>query len=1082
MPRKGNPGNIRAGAGKRTPDKGNLTINTVSTTPTVGWLGDSPEAEVTAIDGLEGGAPGLKAHVNYPKNAHPAATISIDPYPPLYLGEDVNAALDELAALIPPMPPVVGRWSKFVEVSGIPDWGVLKLNESPLDTRGGFVFWQTGNADSEIYPYYWYPPHPAQEYPPFTPEGTHGPLQDQGGGDPATDPIFNVTDIPYDGGGPGDTYAGAFTRAGTDLVKTARVMEFIAPNRPVVVSGVVFPADRGVLALLHWPPNGGWPEFLAQPLTDRCAAALLLGGGLLDGLDGLPGGIFSVGAEGGFPGYPYDPFSFPGQATGQFDLREIHTGLFSSDFPPPKGGSPLPWPYDTANPAGGQVRLGTDPEAGIVPVPNGIPILGGTTVARGGGDDNNFFRYRLPYWDDYTNAGLKYSPPEELLRWYTKPAVALDPGDPLLLAGNYPNLPKKYWAFQLARFRHRFLLQSVGVGGLVESGDYVLVHFKEEEFFERVVRDGEYPYQDWLYSPMLETWSKPSDPTNVSLVPAQIDGAAPAYHTIRGAIAEDEDAVAVPTFTSNAWDFGRVPDMVMRVSGVAYFLPLQLAVPAPSFQIVSLALSIDDLFKFSYRTHDLASDQIHNPNPLFLSLSPFSHTTEITDWIDVPGGFVTDPTQQVRRQRVEFRFEDLGPYDQFTPPISTDTATVTLVGQINFAGDLAAPVFMTDANVRAFIRRPVGHRNPLTAVFPTTGQLLAQSIPAKILFHSTRHDGVTDPTYGNFVNAGVVLPGLETVEKDVTEKFLDETYRWHSRWLGVTPVANRSNLIGPGLSGTAGVPTPITDLPVRAGSAAGAPYNGASWCVSTYYVINLTLIFPTDMSTEAQVAGIPDRNPPVTDGVTSPTPSAGLLMFPQKGYVAGYRPDSALGDITLSQPDYSVAAGDREYVRAFDTAFSRSTAPCPHSAGQPYFSIRIHGVKLENFAYAGYVPGGAKGLSIYAKVPGSTTWMDMGRIDGDGPSKQDAALDGAGCQVVGVGTYDAVDQESGVVYSQVRVNVGPTQNLFTNTAGEVPVLIKIVLHDNVNGKWFNFEQSGPDATVADCRGVIGLELVRPENA
>ena len=82
MPRKVNPGSIRTGVGKRTPEKGNLSLIGIGST-TIGELDTSPAAKVDAIDGLEGGAPGLKAHINYPKNAHPAQAVSIDKYPPL---------------------------------------------------------------------------------------------------------------------------------------------------------------------------------------------------------------------------------------------------------------------------------------------------------------------------------------------------------------------------------------------------------------------------------------------------------------------------------------------------------------------------------------------------------------------------------------------------------------------------------------------------------------------------------------------------------------------------------------------------------------------------------------------------------------------------------------------------------------------------------------------------------------------------------------------------------------------------------------------------------------------------------------
>lgn len=1081
MPRKVNPGSIRTGVGKRTPEKGNILLEGVSGA-SVGNLFNTPAAEVDAIDGLEGGAPGLKAHVNYPKNAHPAQAISIDPYPPLYMGEDVNAALDELAALIPPMPPTVGNYSGLVSVSGIPDWGSLKLAEAPLDARGVSFLVDT-NDNSEIYPYYWYPPHPAQEYPPFEPDGTLGPLKDEGGNDPATDPVFNIANIPYSGGGQGKTYAGAFTRSGTDYTLSARLMEFTAASRPVVVSGVVFPADRGVLALLHWPPDGTIFDFLAQPLGQRCIAATLLGSGIIDGADGLPGGMFTPGTEGSVPSNPYDPFAFPGQASGQFDLEELHTGVYGVSFPLPIQGGPLPSPFNPGNNTLGQVRLGTDPRAGITPLANGLPILGGTTFARGGGNNQNFFRYRLPYWDNYSQDGLVYTPDMELPRWFKKPSISLDPFDDLTNGGNYPNLSKKYWAFQMARYRHRFTLTNVGATGLVESGDYVLVHFKREEWFEDFVRDGNVPAYDKIYTPQLGDWNYPGAAFNISALPAELDGASPAYHTIRGTVAEDSDALNTPVLTASTYDYTRVTDFVMHISGVAYFLPLQFSgggAGTPNFQVTSLAVGLTNFFRSTYRTHDLNTDYIHNPNPFFLAMPHLTYSTESTNPFTVPLGFVSDAADQIRRQRIEFRFEDLGPYTTVTPPVPSAGGAVVLAGQISFGGDFTQPACTENARIRGFARRPVGHESPGTTVFPPTGFVLTNPFsPEKILYHSTRWDGALVPPYGNFTNGGTGYPetGLETPLKDTEERFLDEIYRWHADWPSVTPAANRSNLLGPGLAGTAGIPTPILDLPVRAGTPP-APYSSASWAFTQAY--NLSLLVAS-VNNEAQVAGLPDRNPPITDGVTSPFPSSGVMLFPHKNYTTGYRPSNAAGDITGTQFDYSTipTTGDREYVRGFDVDFSRDSSV--NAAGQPYFTIRIRGLKRENYAYANWEPSpGPKGISIYVKVPGVTTWMDLGRPDGAGPSKQDAALDGAGCQVVGVGTFDERDAATGVVYSQVRVNVGPGQNLFLNSYNEVPVLVKTVIHDNANGLYFNFEQGGVTGTTDDVRGLVGIEIVKPE--
>jgi hypothetical protein len=179
---------------------------------------------------------------------------------------------------------------------------------------------------------------------------------------------------------------------------------------------------------------------LAQPLTERVVAALLCGQGVNADCDGNPGGIFEAGTP--------NVFSFPGRATGQYDLEELHLGVDSQT------GDPLP---SGPNPMAGQVRLGSDPAAGVPPVPGGIPILGGTTAANGGGNDNNFFRYRLPYLEDYSStSGLEYTPDIQKPRYFTKPPVSLNPATDLTQAGDYANFTKDYWTFQVARYRHQF--------------------------------------------------------------------------------------------------------------------------------------------------------------------------------------------------------------------------------------------------------------------------------------------------------------------------------------------------------------------------------------------------------------------------------------------------------------------------------------------------------------------------------------------------------------------------------------------------------------------------------------------------
>lgn len=1061
MPRKNDPGTIRANAGQAPDDKPDMRLVGVAA-PAIGSLVIPPE---TTVDQLGDGSEPLEAHILDPKRAHQASAIEVDAYPPLYDAQDVGGALDELAALIPPRPPTVGEYKTYVPISGIPDWGILKLDDAPVTSREPGSFLVTTNEPNEIYPYYWFPPNPAQDSPPFEPAGSVA-YVDEGGNDPVTDPTFNVADGGWPGGGRGLSYAGAFTDV-APVRQTLHTIEYVGANRDFVVSGTVYPADRGVLALFHWPKNGNLVDFLNQPLKQRVLAAILLGQGIR-AQDGAPGGIFSLGETSG----NYDPFAFPGQATGQYDLDELHTGLYSADLGPPLAGTAIPGVV--ASTSAGQVRLGVDPTAGEPVVLNGITILG--TKYPGLVTPNHYFRYRLPYMSDYTTVtGIKYTPNVQRPRYFKKPAISLNPSIDLVGAGDYPNLTKEYWEFQIARFRHQFELPDSTPGVFRDHGSFFFLHFKREKFFEEFARDGLAPTDAKLYSPGLVDWSTPEAVANIASS-ADADGVARSYHVVRSRVVEDPDATATPTFSSILYGYATNIDQVVWISGIAYFLPIDINSPfAPNFRITDLQATLGNLFKATYHTSDDKVVVLSNPMPLFLSLSPFSYSTENPGYITPPFGFVGDLAKQVRRQRLEFAFDDLGAFSLASGPLTTDNGVLLISGGglLSFAGDGDTPAFSRDAKMRLFVRRPAGHTIWSSAVVPIAGEVIPPADGNVVLFHTTAYSNLGTPMYGNFTSAGVALVSLETDLKDTQERFLDEVYRWNSKWPGV-PATPQSYLLGPGIPG--GIASPNTALLVRPGTVADPNYTSASWIQGgvPHYLDDLNNVAVDD---DLQVSGMPDRSPPLSDGVKYPIPSSGLVMYPYLDYQIGVRPSTVDSDISGSQPNYSAITGDRSYIRAFDVGFSRSATPDP-TANQPYFTLKVSGVKLENLAYTGFVPPGPRGLTIFIKVPGATTWLDIGRVDGDGPSKQDGVLDGAGCQVVGIDTFDGIDPDTGIVFCQVRCHVGPAQNLFVNTASEVPVLVKVVLFDNANGKFFNAVQGGASGSSGDIRGVLGLEIIR----
>lgn len=1057
MPRKVDPGTIVVGTGLAS----NNTIDSNSLT----------------APAVNGSTAGLSAHINDDNDAHPAGSIGIDG-DPFYDGDDVQDALDELAALIPPRPPTVGNFSQVLTYSGVTDWGVLKLRDAGFGDRGDITFPAPAqpNADNDIYPYYHDIPSVADDSPPFDPHL---------GDDPHSDPTFNVFDGVYTGGGVGTSHLGGFTRpAGgppNPIKQTARILPSEGLGvKSYVASGSVYPADRGVLALFYWPPGGDVAAFLAQPLDTRVVAAILLGQGFNGQdhpvCDGDPGGIFTVSTTD-----PEDVFTYPGRATGQYDLLELQSGLVGGVGPA------LPPPFSPGDLGAGQVRLGTDPNAGPVIV-GGIPILGATSIATGGGNDDNFFRYRLPYLDDYTSgSGLKFTPAAEQSRYFSKPSVSLDPGTDLTQGGDYANFPKDYWTWQIARYRHRatFPTGFPNPPDPRDMGSYIVVHFKKEHHFELFARDGVMPGDPsqcyTIYSAELTNWLDPEDPLNLTDPTPTPAETADGYHVLRALNYEDPEALDPLVFTSNVWDYTRTPDEVMTVSGVHYFLP---GAAGSEWQVESAAIGATGYWENSYRlVNDSTGGQVtlglEGPDPAFMYLGLFAYESGNISHAGAP-----DFTGQIETQRMEFGYDDLdfgsghGPFTLLNAPEPGDGAAVNLtVGDPNifFAGDLSAPAFSQDAQIRWFFRSPLGHNIPTTALLPTAGEQMAVADGKTILFHSTRQNpagGAGD--YGNYNSAGipsVVRAGLEIPLKDTEERFLDEVYRWNNVNLGTadpTWDGVRGNIAGPGLPFGA---APILDFPVRAGSSI-APWDTASWLQQGDYLTDLNL-FPD----EAQVAGLPDRNPPLADGVVGAQPSAGIVMYPKIDYSNGaaIRPSTLDGDITvLTQPDYTtVAAASTVYMRAFDVAFSR-TVPID-MAGTPFFVLRVRGLKLADFAYVGPGPGSAN-VAIEVKVPGLTTWMDAGRPDGAGPSKQDALNDGAGCQVNDTDTLEARDPVSGIWYSDVKVNVGPAVNLYQNAVGEVPVLVRVRIY--AAGTTLDLTQNGPNGTTDDLRGVIGLEIVR----
>ena len=1133
----------------------------------------------------------LGAHVGNPTGAHPASAISIlDPYTRYFMGPNVEGAINELAALVPPPMGGVGSegvaWLGSTNV-GTPDWGILKLHDGILPFTAGNTL-----ADPHgVYPYYY-----------------RAPVTDSGVGltgtgiEPATDPTFNVVDGLYTGGGNGASHAGFVTLSSYGAgYPTWRILSAIA-DPAAVVSGIVSPSDRGVLALVKWPSGDEPDPAPAANVGDiqaRCVAALLLGKGILDnGCDGEPGGAF-VEATGGLraiasakynvdpaagytftldlssvggppapvtftavavvPANPYEfqvgggaaataenfalalntlyysevlaaitngtdtvtlylrtpgtvgnaptttitcteapaninvvnfaggtnailsPYAFPGRAAGQYNLEEIHAGLSGTT-----GTDPF------FNPAAGQVRLLTDPAAvtfAPATVAGGLPIFGGTSKAigtvtpvsgfpfsLGGGTDGNFFAYRLPYLKDYSVAsGLVYTPAAEKTRFTTKLAPASVGA--LTQAGDYDNFTTDFWAFQIARYRHRFVLTPPPVAAVTrEDGNYALVHFKKEAYFEAYVRDGVVPASDQLWSVNLVRWTGNVPPYDLTenLV-TSTPGASAANPVNRSEVFEDKNGTFVPAPVAGlSFTLGTaaVPTR-MYCSGIEYYVPIDVTtVNTPNVAITDLDFTYNGVFDRGYRSHDtvpllgpLSVDKRKyalNQNPVFVSLASFSYEGDealgTSTLATGSPGAVTFPAElgEIRRQRIEFGYADLTPAATLDPavgdPASYAFSVTPYTKGIYFTGDPNTPVFTTDAKVRVFLRRPLvvdvvtGYSEPLagTTVPNSTGDV--------ILYHSMQEGNATATVpYGNPSNAA--LRGLSK-EKDREERFLDEIYRYPENWAPLAVPADVSQLQGPGLPFG---PAPVS-VPVRPDSTLG--YNG--WYLIGYNANALTTVgLDPNLNNGLQVAGLPPRDPTYKEGLLSPAPSRGVLLYPQTDFSAGYAPVQSFG----AAADYSVLTGDRCYIRAFDADAA--------NAGLSTVVFRLWGVELTDFQYTAPTAPGATGMAVMVKVPGLTTWMDAGRADGTGPSKQDIALDGAGCLVSSAAATDTVSQ---IRYTDVTVNLSPAA-LFINGEGKCPVLVKVIIKYNPTGLALNFVGAGETAATDTLRGLVGIEIL-----
>jgi len=900
MPQNVNPKDIRIGPGRTVPDQGSVPWM-------AGWTfhGDRP------VD--PGGGAGLvmealKAHIEDPKGAHAGTAVSYDPTLPLS-AQSVSGAIDELAGGFSPAPPRLGQGSTRMPFHCIPDWGLARLVDVPVflrdplfdgmvrDTQAEDAFphrapseWWTRDWGVLSYLPGWFPNFPSW-FP--APDPANYATQkfsflqfsslSSEDGDLFADRVWNAPTM-WAGlptvpraiapSGVGKFHAGAYTLDDGTVRRTARLLRWDDPGSwpPVVtVSGALFPADRGVLALVHIPdPTGSDPwdwesGFLTQDLLQRIPAALLLGQGASgdpcvapDGAgpcDGEPGGIFSSGTTvGGDP----DPFQFPGKATGQYDLRELHTGVSMIDGTTAikvSASVRAHWSSGPApTPAAGQVRLGTDPDAGGGILAWGIPVLGAGPeaydtaggafplptiymnlgiVGKSVATTTNFFRYRLPVLDDYSQwSGLKWTPrgvsPADTMeagRYFTPqageyPAIPME--HPYLwegvyghwltvkdfdVAGNYPPFSQDNFTWQIARWRHTFVMDgnfgSLPGSGTAALGTWILIHFKTEKDFETFALTAALPASVYgahfvdEHSAVVNDWTDPAPFDEPPHGPASSDadenyGWASAFHHVArqsvfigGSATSQEVApgdvtAATASWNADGWGAGRPGQM--QISGVWHQAPRILRgapVGTPAFWFFDMDVSVDnawngcwktDWFVFSDVSHDQPPEILSDGCPAALDISPFC-------WD--PGSSLVPPSPtswQGRTRRFEIPFQDLGthgglPFSETNGPMAADALVATIPSggpalPWYVPGDRDNPTMSCDARLRLFIRRPLLHAGfidggnvdavvqPVNPYPAGNGIRLAlegvpEAVPGgNVLFHSSgaRENHATTPT------------------------------------------------------------------------------------------------------------------------------------------------------------------------------------------------------------------------------------------------------------------------------------------------------------------------------------------------
>ena len=982
---------------------------------------------------------------NQQQDSFPASSISVENTTNIYLNDNVESNLAELAGLIVERPPVLGETAKTFTYeqltathTGLPDWGQLRLSDSYIWERANPWTSHTGATVTAI----------------LGMGDSYGntlalPLPDE-----VPEPIY------YDA--VGATFRGNYL-SGDATISLVRTFN----GTSATIYGMVYPADRGVLALVHWGLDGNLSEASSvSDIENRVLAAIKLGYGIeTDGEnnDGEPGGIFTEGTGD----------VFPSRKSGQYDLTELLTGLHRIT------GATI---FD-ANARAGQVRLLTKPEACYfgedvaTTTANGIPILGGDDNAIGVGDVDNYFAYRMPQLKSYEASEL-FTEEQERGRFFT-PYTLIDLPLPMDTAGHYITMGKNLLGNQVARFRHTVDLSSFAP----EIGSLGLIHFKTEHAFEKFARDGIAPSSSEVWSIPLTDYSDIGndlvETTNTFTDKGLIDMGASVEVTSPSNALVRYNLVSETVAPTNTIDVSVGTDpvgyslssklSVIWVSGVPYIsgegevemtFTLTETSPAPFYfeEQSGKVVYFDSTFipPVAVIAPALGSN-------LSLEEPTLGSILSTTDYIKLSGSYMTDGGTTFGQINNTFTVASLSDTteDGIFPSFTESTEGAIVVLNAPFYHATRKPVMSYDvAEIQS------------GGVASTLLYLSAQIGNINCDYGNYRVDSIGGDIYeiplgsGDGGNPSKPSNVILTARKDTQERFLDEAYRIRSNFDGFVfthygQAVDNSNLVGPGL--------PLgmyfyEDFVIR--DTNGTEHFNAGWLSNGLHASALPEF-------EAQVKGIPTVTYGRSYSYGEVKLGRGMLSRPSKNYTTAANNFLVAEDSATWQPlctNYSTLSytlTDVSYVRAFDVAFSRS-GTVEDVVNKTQFTLRVIGLDFSLFNAP------SDRYNIYVKVPGLTAWLDIGRMNNTGPSKQSVSLDGAGCCVSYTEGYLKTE---GVIYTDVLCDVGPYACLKENTEGEVPILVKVVMQQGLSSAYINFMGDSYDAR----RGLLGLEVLRASN-